>query len=348
MSPLRWWHWLFEWPSRARRSKADARQASQQPAQDTDERQTRIAANAPVLPVAQAWDALAHWQAQCDQRKQLVDEHAPGVPDALVLVQLLDSGPEELIRQLPSSAREALAMCDDPGLPRSRLVKQLARDPSLTESVLRTANSSAFSGGREPVLGMEAALDRIGMANARAVLTASCTTNLLSLPGGRYNAMAAELWSHMIRTGPIAQDLAPALAANPDEALTLGLLHDVGKLVVFDRISTLRAMRRRSIELPEAFVHALLSMAHEPLGALAAQRWELGPRAVAAIGNHHRRVPALRHEPLSELLYLADTVDQAMSRDDTPHWTKVWADGALSASRPRTEAILNRWATVPA
>lgn len=306
----------------------------------------------PVSPAArppvQPFDPLVHWQAQRGLLSQLVEEHAPDVPDARALVELLDNGPDELIRQLPASAREALAICDDPRLPRSRLVTQLARDPSLMESILRTANSTAFSAGREPVLGMEAALDRIGVGNARGVITASCASNLLSLPGGQYNAMAAQAWSHMIRTGPIAQCLAPALSVNPDEAMTLALLHDVGKLIVFDRMSVLRATRRRSIELPPAFVEALLSAAHEPLGALAAQRWQLGPRAVAAIGNHHRQVPALHHEPLSEALYLSNRVDHALSHHEKMKLDEIWAKGALTVPRPRVEAILKRWAVVPA
>jgi HD-like signal output (HDOD) protein len=314
---------------------------------------TTIPAPAPAATVrerrvAPPVDPLALWNSQRSMRSQLVDEFAPGVPDARALVELLESGPDELIRQLPVSAREALVMCDDPKLPRSRLVSQLARDPSLMQAMLRTANSATFSSGREPVLGMEAALDRIGVGNARAVLTASCASSLLSLPGGQYNAMAAQVWSHMIRTGPIAQCLAPAFSVNPDEAMTLALLHDIGKLIVFDRLSVLRAARRRSIELPPAFLEALLSVAHEPLGALAAQRWELGPRAVAAIGNHHRQVDALNHEPLSEVLYLADLVGHALACNDMLNLDDVWAKGALSAPRPRIEAILQRWATVPA
>ena len=100
--------------------------------------------------------------------------------------------------------------------------------------------------------------------------------------------------------------------------------------------------------MPPAFLQALLSAVHEPLGALAAQRWALGPRAVAAIGNHHRQVPALHHEPLSEALYLADAVDHALARDAAANLDEVWAQGALSAPRPRIEAILKRWAAVPA
>jgi HD-like signal output (HDOD) protein len=337
---------LLGWPRPAEDSTPDTKREPQPPVlSDVAERPV---ASAPARPAAPPLDALAHWQAHRSILSQLVEEHAPAVPDARALVELLDGGPDELIRQLPASAREALALCDDPNLPRARLVSQLARDPSLMESILRTANSTAFSGGREPVLGMEAALDRIGVGNARGVITASCASNLLSLPGGQYNAMAAQVWSHMIRTGPVAQCLAPALSVNPDEAMTLALLHDVGKLIVFDRISVLRAARRRSIDLPPAFVDALLSAAHEPLGALAAHCWQLGPRAVAAIGNHHRQVDALQHEPLSEALYLANVVDHAMSRRETLKLHEVWADGALSASRPHIEAILKRWAVVPA
>jgi HD-like signal output (HDOD) protein len=349
MMLLRLFRELFGWPRHVEESTLEAKRVLQQPVSSASpEPPPAPKATAPVRPVAQALDPLAHWNAQRDLRSQLVDEYAPGVPDAWTLIELLESGPDELIRQLPASAREALALCDDPHLPRSRLVSQLARDPSLMESILRTANSSAFSSGREPVLGMEAALDRIGVGNARGVITASCASNLLSLPGGHYNAMVAQVWSHMIRTGPIAQCLAPALSVNPDEAMTLALLHDVGKLIVFDRISVLRATRRRNIDLPPDFVQALLSAAHEPLGALAAQRWQLGPRAVAAIGNHHRQLDALCHEPLSEALYLADVVDHAMSRHETADLDEVWAKGALSAPRPRIEAILKRWVTVPA
>jgi len=341
MTLLRFVRGLLGWPEPPEASTPEAKRGLQQ----------AVPSDSPAAqpaPAAPALDPLAHWHAQRDMRSQLVDEYAPGVPDARALVELLEGDPDELIRQLPASAREALALCDDPHLPRSRLASQLARDPSLVQSILRTANSSAFSGGREPVLGVEAALDRIGVGNARGVLTASCASSLLSLPGGHYNAMAAQVWSHMIRTGPIAQCLAPALSVNPDEAMTLALLHDVGKLIVFDRMSVLRATRRRSIELPPEFLQALLAAAHEGLGALAAQRWQLGPRAVAAIGNHHRQVPALHHEPLSEALYLANVVDHAMARGDTADLDEVWSKGALSAPRPRIEAILKRWAAVPA
>ncbi|WP_162178009.1 HDOD domain-containing protein [Sphaerotilus natans] len=345
MKMLRFFLGSLGWLRRPEESTPETKRALQGPASPPLEPQAP--APAPTQQATPVPDPLTYWHTQRDLRHQLVNKHAPNVPDARALVDLLDSGPDDLIRQLPASAREALALCDDTNLPRSRLVSQLSRDPSLMEAILRTANSSAFSSGREPVLGMEAALDRIGVGNARGVITSSCASNLLSLPGGHYNAMAAQVWAHMIRSGPIAQCLAPALSVNPDEAMTLALLHDVGKLVVFDRLSVLRATRRRSIDLPPDFVQALLSTTHEALGALAAQRWQLGPRAAAAIGNHHRQLEALHHEPLSEALYLANVVSHVLSRNETVDLDEVWTQGALSVPRPRIEAILKRWAAEP-
>jgi hypothetical protein len=41
-------------------------------------------------------------------------------------------------------------------------------------------------------------------------------------------------------------------------------------------------------------------------------------------------------------------VGHALSSNDMLNLDEVWAKGALSAQRPRIEAILQRWATVPA
>ena len=60
-----------------------------------------------------------------------------------------------------------------------------------------------------------------------------------------------------------------------DTAFSLGLLHDVGKLVLFHHISDLRRARRREITLSEKFLTLALASLHEPLGGLAVLEWDL-------------------------------------------------------------------------
>jgi hypothetical protein len=91
--------------------------------------------------------------------------------------------------------------------------------------------------------------------------------------------------------------LPSAFEVNPDQAMTLGLLHDVGKLAVFDRISALRVAARTEIGLPELPVRHLLRAVHEPLGVSARSIgiWAMTrcSRSRVIIASRRRR-PAIR------------------------------------------------------
>jgi len=292
------------------------------------------------------YDAEAAW-ARCLEEAGALQQSLPDAresPDAAQLLRLLASGPEAVIRQLPAAARDALTICDDPSLPRAQLARKLEQDPALLQALLRTANSVAMSSGRGTILSIDQALDRIGMAGARAVVLASCVDGLLSQPGGEYNAMAADVWAHMVRTAPLARALAPAFAADPDEAFAIALLHDVGKLVIFDRISVLRTARRRPVIIPSTFMHQLLQLLHEPIGALAAERWSMGERASSAIGTHHRRGQAVIRNVLAETLFVAEHADHAARRNEPLDIDAVWRTGQLTGSPARASSVLQRLA----
>jgi HD-like signal output (HDOD) protein len=285
---------------------------------------------------------LAAWRDRLDRARRLLDAHpeAAQQPDAAALLQLLSEGPDLVVRQIPAAAREALTLVDDTSLSRSQLATRLGSDPALVQSLLRTANSAAFAAGRGEVLGIAQALERIGVTGTRAVVLASCVDGLLSHPGGEFNAMASEVWNHMVRTAPLARAIAPAFAADADEAFAVALLHDVGKLVVFDRISVLRASRRRPITVDATFAHELVQLLHEPLGALAVMRWGLGPRAASAIGNHHRSQVNPQRDSLAEVLCVAELADHAWRRNAPLDLDAIWQSGQLTGSPARVATAL--------
>ena len=285
---------------------------------------------------------LAAWRDRLEQARQLREAHpeAAQQPDAAALLQLLSEGPDTVVRQIPAAAREALTLIDDTSLSRSQLSDRLGSDPALVQALLRTANSAAFAAGRGEVLGIAQAFERIGMTGARAVVLASCVDGLLSHPGGEFNTMASEVWNHMVRTAPLARAIAPAFAADADEAFAVALLHDVGKLVVFDRISVLRASRRRPITVDATFAHQLVQLLHEPLGALAAMRWSLGARAASAIGNHHRAQVNAQRDSLAEVLFVAEHADHAWRRSTPLDLDAIWQSGQLTGSPVRVATAL--------
>lgn len=262
-------------------------------------------------------------------------------PDAVAILDLLSGDPDTIIRQLPAAARASLSLCDDASLSRSQFAEKLSSDPALVQAVLRTANSAAFGVGKEPVIGIEPALDRIGIGGARAIIFANAVDGALSRPGGEFNSMASDVWNHMVRSAPIARALAPLFDTDPDEAFSIALLHDVGKLVIFDRISVLRANKRRDVQLRPGFVRDLLNALHEPLGASALQAWGMGPRSARAIGAHHCRTSDGEPNPLAEVVFVAELSDHAARRNVPLDLQRVWFDAHITVDLPRMVPILH-------
>ncbi len=242
------------------------------------------------------------------------------------------------IRQIPFAAQQALAVSRNPLCSVGDLVKLFERDPSLTQSLLRTANSSWYRRDDDAVISIAAGVQRIGFQAVENVLLTSIVAGMLCRPGGAYGVLVDKVWSHMLRTATLAQRLAPAFRVDSETAYTLALLHDVGKLAVFDYISACRRDLHREIRMPEPFLYNMLKRLHEPIGGRAALRWGLGARAALALAEHHRHPAPDRPDPLTELLYVAERLDLAAHvRFDEPDWETMWADGKITTDRAAVE-----------
>jgi len=259
--------------------------------------------------------------------------------DARLLLENIAAEPTATIRQLPAAAQRALALTQRAEPPIAELTVVFEEDPTLAQALLTQANSGMYGGGR-PVLSVRDALQRLGVSAARNVLMGHTVSALLCRPGGKYAKLVDDVWQHMVRTAPIARRIASAFNADPEEAFGLGLLHDVGKLVIFDRLTTLRIELRREVVIPASDLSTILRALHEPLGGLAVHNWNLGGAAAAAVASHHRDpVPALR-DALSEVLCVAEAADIASIRGEEFDLALTWDRAVLGGSAIRVERAL--------
>ncbi len=263
---------------------------------------------------------------------------APMVIDTL---RLLD---ETAIRQPPVAAQRALAVARNPTSSAQQLVEIFEQDPALTEALLQMANSSFYHRGNQPCIAISEAVQRVGVRGVEAIVTTNMVEGLLCRPGSAYSQLLAQVWSHMTRTAPIARALAPAFKAAPETAFTVGLLHDVGRLMIFDYLSQLRTRLRREIKIPEVFLFSRLNRLHEPLGGIAAVRWNLGADIARSVAYHHHEPPPEQPDLLSELLCVAEKVDHAVRLAQPMDPWKIWRDGEFTADPHAAQELL---ATIP-
>ena len=259
--------------------------------------------------------------------------------DARLLLENIAAAPTAAIRQLPAAAQRALALTQRAEPPIAELTVVFEEDPTLAQALLTQANSSMYGAGRS-VLSVRDALQRLGVNAVRNVLMSHTVSALLCRPGGKYAQMVDDVWQHMVRTAPIARRIASAFNADAEEAFGLGLLHDVGKLVIFDRLTTLRVEMRRELVIPPADLRVILRMLHEPLGGLAVHNWNLGDAAAAAVASHHRDpVPKVR-DALSEILHVAEAADISSIRGEDFDLASTWDRAVLAGSAIRVERAL--------
>ncbi len=260
--------------------------------------------------------------------------------DAPELIARIANAEQFTLKPMPAAVARAMRMTYDLNASMLELTDLFESDAGLAQEALRVADSAFYRRPGGTLTSIFDAAQRIGMSGLQNVLMGHLVASALARPGGHFDELADAVHRHGTRTAAIARRLARAFETEPETAYSLGLLHDVGKLVLFDAIGTLRAQMRREVRIPPPFLKAMLHELHEPLGGLAALRWGLPPGHARAIARHHRTPRPEQQEPLIELLYVSERADLAYIRRAVLETERWWREGALRSDRGAIEPLI--------
>jgi HD-like signal output (HDOD) protein len=200
---------------------------------------------------------------------------------------------------LPAVAVQALAVADDPSSTASDLLRVIMSDPPLAAKVLRVANSVHFHRGHD-VSDLQTAIVRLGFVNIRNLLMGVAVIRSFNafFVGSPYTR--EDFWVHSIAVGVTASRLAGAAeGACASSSFVMGLLHDVGKLVL-DRTArdafthAIRYAQSSRVPLFEA-ERVRLGCDHAAIGGELLALWKFPRELVEPVRWHHE--PARCDEP---------------------------------------------------
>lgn len=213
---------------------------------------------------------------------------------------------------LPEVVFKLQKYCNDPNVSYPELAKVIEVDPGLTTSLLRLANSAYF--GCERTIGsVQYAMTRLGLKRVYQMVLAVCVAPMTRKPIRGYDLTPAMLWQHAIATAMAAEYLARELGqAEPADAFTAGMLHDMGKIVLgnfvevdMGRIRTL--VEQRGIPFDEA-EREIVGTDHASVAASLLHRWQIPERIVTAVRYHHHPSGCADPEPLLDIVHVADVL----------------------------------------
>jgi putative nucleotidyltransferase with HDIG domain len=225
---------------------------------------------------------------------------------------------------VPHAALKLVSLLDLPAVSNTEVVQALRCDNVLTAKLLRACNSPYF-GLAEPVGSVDQAVFILGHQQILHIVLTIAFGSAMVVPLPGYAVEASELWRHSLVTATASEMIAEEFTDLNIElpvAFTVGLLHDIGKLVLGQTLTTDLQVKIRQLIEHEHIARAeaekiVLGTDHSEVGALLLQSWHLPDELVEAVANHHQ--PILTPKPrLSVVTHLADCV--AHLAGSAPGW----------------------------
>jgi len=218
---------------------------------------------------------------------------------------------------LPVVVAKLLTLLDDPEFDMSELTGLISQDPALTSKVLKVANS-AYYGFAQEIDTLDRAVALLGL-NMLKSLTLSVGV-VASLPKEKQSALLshAGLWLHSVATAAVIRELGRrmGLAKEEDHLFVVGLLHDVGKIVLLHFFYDLyqEALQKTQQEGgPPLYLteREVIGLDHGDVGALLLKRWKFPPHVIQPIMAHHHHDVEVEANPRdATMLRMANLLPQ--------------------------------------
>jgi len=231
---------------------------------------------------------------------------------------LLDIHPRDLkkiikdIPTLPQIYQELFQMMQNPEASVPAISDLIAQDQALTAKILHLVNS-AFYGYHKQIKTISRAVVILGLKAVRNAALAISVFDYFQGESSTENLDMRKFWEHSIAVATICKVLADnANLTQTEEAFTIGLLHDAGKLVEkryfpqdFEELC--QAAREQHLSWIDG-ERLLFQVNHATIGKVIFRMWNFPPSVVGAVHLHHSAVETAKYPQLAALVHTADYI----------------------------------------
>lgn len=251
--------------------------------------------------------SVAHNEGLRERLERRIDE-LPVLPTVMSRLMMLDHADEAFFEEV---------------------LELIEADPTFAARMLSAANAVASS-PRSPVMSVRAALARLGSLGASNLILAIAVSRVF-IPR---DAWEKSLWRHALQVAGAMRMLVgaadEALGINGDEAYAVGLLHDVGRFVMFEEApDMLREIHEGGWETPDSLIdheRSICGLTHGELGEMACRRWGLPETLGQVVLRHHESgvdSPLGKVEVLLTAVQLADLAMFPSTMPGTPGYSEA-------------------------
>lgn len=269
----------------------------------------RIGVFRTAAALGQGWDMPEEDERLARNLEYLRDNFTPGEVDPK---QLADS--EAQLASFPDVYFRIREVLDNPSSSADDVAKVVSNDVELTARLLKLVNSP-FYGLLDTVEDVSHAIALVGVEEVSNLALGISAINVFKdIPPELMNMES--FWKSSVGCGVFAKLIASKVEGlKADRFFTAGLLHGVGKMVVYKKlpyasVQTLLYARENSLPLVEA-ERQYLGFDHTDVASQLLSEWKFPAPLIDTIGNHNN--PSNAQDPLAaSILQLAANLTSTM------------------------------------
>ena len=215
------------------------------------------------------------------------------------------------LASLPSVVMRAMDLLNSPDTSASDIGDIIAEDPALTARLLKIVNS-AFYGFPSRIDTISRAITIVGTLELTDLIVGSSAVEVFAkLPNRLVNMR--EFWEHSLYAGIVARLLSRYLRApNTERCFIMGLLHDIGSLVLYHQQPELASQALENASEKSLPLHLaernVFGFDHGEVGAELMRSWNLPESFVETALRHHEPSTAERYRLETATIHLSDVI----------------------------------------
>jgi HD-like signal output (HDOD) protein len=221
------------------------------------------------------------------------------------------------IPAFPENIHETQKLCADPEATIKDIARSISRDPGVTSSILKLANSAGYITVKH-VETIEDAVKIIGIKGINTLLLAAGVFNIID---SRYTKFET-IWKQSHKRAFYAQKIAMQIKLKKisDFAYLGALLADIGRIVLLslkpELLNNLREIAgKKRMGNTNPIEEIALGISHSSLGRLIGEKWNFNDAIIKTIDYHHRpHMAPKKYLQLIYIVYLADVFMEIENR----------------------------------
>lgn len=182
-----------------------------------------------------------------------------------------------ILPSLPDLALQIRRTIDRDMATSREIARLIETDPAMTAKLIKVSNS-AFYAGHSGVESCSAAVVRMGLQATKKLVMAFALKEVFTSKDANIQKRMRVLWKHSAQVAALCFVIAGDVPGiEPEEALMVGLVHDIGAIAILNYIE-----RFPALAADETVLEQTIAKMRGELGAMILREWKFAPLVVAA------------------------------------------------------------------